>query len=140
MHTTVYQFWRFVYHLEQSVIDHYARSSFYTRSFCTAIKLYVSHFLWPRRPHLLHPLLHASLWCWYWQSNFPMNPYDSPLVDWLVIIKKKTGKLHFQCSYQSIRLLHKKCWKKCKYNFYNMYIHTYMHKHIFTIHLSINEY
>ena len=48
MHTTVYQFWRFVYHPEQSVIDHYARSSFYTRSFCTAIKLYVGHFLWPR--------------------------------------------------------------------------------------------
>ena len=25
MHTTVYQFWRLVYHHEQSVIDHYAR-------------------------------------------------------------------------------------------------------------------
>ena len=47
MHTTVYQFWRFVYHPKQSVIDHYARSSFYTRSFCTVIKLYVGHFLWP---------------------------------------------------------------------------------------------
>ena len=47
MHTTVYQFWRFVYHPEQSVIDNYARSSFYTRSFCTAIKLYLGHFLWP---------------------------------------------------------------------------------------------
>ena len=47
MHTTVYKFWRFVYHPEQSVIDHYARSSFYTRSFCTAIKLYVGHFLLP---------------------------------------------------------------------------------------------
>ena len=47
MHTTVYQFWRFVYHHEQSVIDHYARISLYTRSFCTGIKLYVGHFLWP---------------------------------------------------------------------------------------------
>ena len=48
MHTTVYQFWRFVYHHEQSGIDHYARSLLYTRSFCTGIKLYVGHFLWPR--------------------------------------------------------------------------------------------
>ena len=30
MHTAVYQFWRFVYHHEQSVIDHYARISLYT--------------------------------------------------------------------------------------------------------------
>ena len=28
-------------------IDHYARSSLYRRSFCTVIKLYVGHFLWP---------------------------------------------------------------------------------------------
>ena len=28
MHTTVYQFLRFVYHHEQYVIDHYARSSY----------------------------------------------------------------------------------------------------------------
>ena len=48
MHTTVYQFWRFVYHHKQSEIDHYARSSLYTRSFCTGIKLYIGHFLWPR--------------------------------------------------------------------------------------------
>ena len=27
LYTTVYQFWRFVYHLEQSVIDHYIRRS-----------------------------------------------------------------------------------------------------------------
>ena len=47
MHTTIYQFWRFVYHHEQSVIDHYARSSFYTRSFCMANKLYVGHFYGP---------------------------------------------------------------------------------------------
>ena len=48
MHTTVYQFWRFVYHHEQSAIDRYARSSLYTRSFCTGIKLHVGHFLWPQ--------------------------------------------------------------------------------------------
>ena len=50
MHTTVYQFWRFVYHPEQSVIDHYARSSF----ILYAIILYGDQivrwsFLWPRR-------------------------------------------------------------------------------------------
>ena len=33
-------------YIDQFVIDHYARSSFYTRSFSTAIKLYVGHFLW----------------------------------------------------------------------------------------------
>ena len=38
MHTTVYQFWRFVYHHEQSVIDHYARISLYT--------LFVRYFVW----------------------------------------------------------------------------------------------
>ena len=42
MRTTVYQFWRFVYHHEQSVIDHYARISFIRyhfirRSDCTYI-------------------------------------------------------------------------------------------------------
>ena len=59
MHTTVYQFWRFVYHHEQSGIDHYARSSFYTRSFCTAIKLYVGHFLWPPQTSHTHALYDA---------------------------------------------------------------------------------
>ena len=43
MHTTVYQFWRFVYHYEQSVIDHYARISF-----CTKIRLHVYHLSWPK--------------------------------------------------------------------------------------------
>ena len=66
MHTTVYQFWRFVYHHEQSVIDHYTRSSLYTRSFCTGIKLYVGHFLWPRVfvcRLVLQGTLHNNLLC-----------------------------------------------------------------------------
>ena len=37
MHTIVYQFWRFVYHHERSVIDHCERISLYTLSFCTEI-------------------------------------------------------------------------------------------------------
>ena len=49
MHTTVYQFWRFVYQFEQSVIDHYARISLYTLSFCTKIRLHVYHLSLPRR-------------------------------------------------------------------------------------------
>ena len=48
MHTTVYQFWRFVYHNEQSVIDHYARISLYTLSFWTKIRLHVYHLSWPQ--------------------------------------------------------------------------------------------
>ena len=50
MHTTVDQFRRFVYHHEQSVIDHYARISLYTQSFCTKIRLHVYHL---SRPHKL---------------------------------------------------------------------------------------
>ena len=61
MHTTVYQFWRFVYHPEQSVIDHYARSSFYTRSFCTAIKLYVGHFYGPGTSNNAFKVLNIDL-------------------------------------------------------------------------------
>ena len=48
MHTTVYQFWRFVYHHEQSVIDYYARISIYMLSFCTKIGLHVYNLWWTR--------------------------------------------------------------------------------------------
>ena len=51
MHTTVDQFWRFVYHHEQSVIDHYARISLYTLSFCTKIILHVYNLSWTRNYH-----------------------------------------------------------------------------------------
>ena len=36
-----------MYYHEQSVIDHYARNSLYTRSFCTEIKLYTGRFCDP---------------------------------------------------------------------------------------------
>ena len=66
MHTTLYQFWRFVYHHEQSVIDHYARSSLYTRSFCTGIKLYVGYFLWsPPPPSFCLSSIFASIFANY---------------------------------------------------------------------------
>ena len=39
----IYQFWRFVYQLEQSVIDYYARISLYILSFCTNFRLHVYH-------------------------------------------------------------------------------------------------
>ena len=42
MHTTVYQFWPFVYHHEQSESDHYARMSLYMLWFCTKIRLHKS--------------------------------------------------------------------------------------------------
>ena len=73
MHTTVYQFWRFVYHHEQSAIDHYARSSLYTLSICTKIRLHVYHLSWPlfnRRPILL---------IWH-LGNFPLlAPFHPPV-------------------------------------------------------------
>ena len=59
MHTTVYQFWRFVYKFEQSVIDHYARISLYTLSLCTKIRLHVYHLSWPLN-------MHSSL---FWQKK-----------------------------------------------------------------------
>ena len=62
MHTTVYQFW-------QSVIDHYARSSFYT-----AIKLYVGHFLWP---HLSCSPFYVLVDPGTGKTNFPMLSYSS---------------------------------------------------------------
>ena len=71
MHTTVYQFWRFVYHHEQSVIDHYVRSSLYTRSFCTGSKLYVGHFLWPQ--------IALPIYLWICINN-PLNPILFDLV------------------------------------------------------------
>ena len=45
MHTTVYQFWRFVYHHEQSVMDQYAHYcisilTVRNRSLCTNIIIY----------------------------------------------------------------------------------------------------
>ena len=59
MHTTVYQFWRFVYHHGQSVIDHYARISLYIilnedqiarKSFIMApiFRMGLSHITWRR--------------------------------------------------------------------------------------------
>ena len=66
MHTTVYQFWRFVYHHEQSVIDHYARISLYTLSFCTKIRLHVYHLSWP---HQLSLLIVHLLPCNIWKRN-----------------------------------------------------------------------
>ena len=51
MHTTVYQFWRFV----QSVIDHYLRISLFTLSFCTKIRLHVYHLSLPPPPLIFRP-------------------------------------------------------------------------------------
>ena len=53
MHTTVY-------HHEQSVIDHHARISLYTLSFCTGIRLHVYQFLF---------LFWITLF--YYVNNFP---------------------------------------------------------------------
>ena len=45
MHTTVYQFWRFVYHHEQSVIMH--KYHYIHILFCAKIRLHVYHLSWP---------------------------------------------------------------------------------------------
>ena len=52
MHTTVYQFWRFVYHHEQYVIDHYAR--------IYAIILYEEQIA--RISFIMAPSDHAEMW------------------------------------------------------------------------------
>ena len=88
MHTTVYQFWRFVYHHEQSVIDHYARISLYhfvRRSDCTYIiyhgpylsiylSLYLSIFLF-----LSYIFIYLSMYTYVFP---PLGLLRPPHPDW----------------------------------------------------------
>ena len=64
MHTTVYQFWRFVYHPEQSVIDHYD-----TKFIIYAIILYGDQIV--RRSFFMAPELESFMWLYaLWKFNF----------------------------------------------------------------------
>ena len=75
IHTTVYQFWRFVYHHEQSVIDNYARITLYTLSLCTKIRLHAYHLSWPQ----MYKMYSLLIICMYsmtllrWQSKTRSN-------------------------------------------------------------------
>ena len=73
MHTTVYQYWRFVYHHIQSVIDHYARISLYTLSFCTKMRLHVYHLSWPLFEFRELKITENAPWDGRWYQKLKIN-------------------------------------------------------------------
>ena len=87
MYTTVCQFWRFVFHHEQSVIDHYARISLL--SFCTKIRLHIYHLSWPS-PQILYLSINAwNIICVYLAVNLlekaRWNGWTKRIFFWSVI-------------------------------------------------------